>query len=269
MTIKDILVYLDNDKDCENRVEAAARLCKYYDAHIAGLYVTRTLNVHPYSYMPAGAFKTLKTHAEEKRAEAKKVFIDKTNAENIGGKFRDSQDHLLNTLCVQSRYADLLIIPRRYNGESDLNQEYLEADTIMGAACPILVLPEGQSALAYPPKKVMLAWDGSHECARALHLALPMLTKASELDVVSVSSNETEANDIALHLTRHGIDATVHLLEGSSFDAGSLLLKQAIALKSDLIVMGAFGHTRLREQILGGATKYILSHSPLPILFAH
>lgn len=271
MNIKDILVYLDNDKDCAFRIQAAVQLSQFYNAHLTGLYVMRTMNVHPYpyTYLPASAFESFLADANEKKDEAREVFTQKINANGVNGEFRSSDGNLVDTLHINSRYVDLLLIPGSYSSETDINLQYLVSDALMGSTCPVMVLPEAQSLLSQPPQRVMLGWDGSQECSRALRLALPMLEDVESVDVVSISSNEAEAEDIALHITRHGINATVHFVEGSNSDAGRILLEQAEALKSELIVMGAYGHSRLREQILGGATQYMIEHSHLPVLFAH
>ena len=271
MTIKDILVYLDNDDDCAQRVLTAAQLCHYFDAHLTGLYAIRLLNVHHYSYayLSVDAFGALEEHASEQCDEAKTVFIEKANMGDASGAFHAVKGEIIEPLGIQSRYTDILIIPSQHVTNKKLNPRYSVSDILLAAACPVLVLPENHSPINIPLQRVLLAWDGSHECARALKSALPMLVKAAEVDVVSVSSSKEDADDIALHITRHGIKANVHLVEGSTFDAGSTLLKQAENLNSQLIVMGAYGHSRLREQVLGGTTHHILHHARLPVLFSH
>ncbi len=271
MTIKDVLVYLDNDDDCAQRVLSAAQLCHYFDAHLTGLYAIRLLNIHhyPYAYLPADAFGALEAHATEQCDEAKAVFIEKANMGDASGEFRAVKGEIIEPLGIQSRYTDILVVPSHNVTNKKLNPRYIVSDVLLAAACPVLVLPENHSPIDLPLQRVLVAWDGSHECARALKSALPILVKTVEVDVVSVSSSKQDADDIAQHITRHGIKTNVHLVEGSSFDAGSTLLKHAESLNSQLIVMGAYGHSRLREQVLGGATQHILHHSSLPILFSH
>lgn len=271
MTIKDVLVYLDNDDDCGNRIRAAVALCQHFNAHLTGLYVMRTLYAqpYPYTYIAAGAYEQFETNAEEHRDEVRAEFRSITEAKDIVGEFRVEASQLLRSLDTHSRYNDLLVIPREYENKTNLNRDYDVSDILLGTNCPVLVLPEGPSSLSGAPKRIMLAWDGGQECARALRLALPMLSEKDSIDVVSISLGGSEADDIAAHLSRHGIDTTVHILEGSSFEAGSVLLKQATFLKSELIVMGAYSHSRLRERLIGGVTRYMQEHSHLPIVFSH
>ena len=271
MTIKDILVYLDNDDDCAQRVLSAAQWCHYFDAHLTGLYAIRLLNIHhyPYAYLPATAFEALEAHATEQCDEAKAVFVENANMGDASGEFRAVKGEIIGPLEIQSRYTDILVVPNQHANNKKMNPRYLVSDILLAAACPVLVLPEDHSPVTLPLQRVLVAWDGSHECARALKSALPMLAKTEEVDVVSVSSNKQDADDIAQHISRHGIKTNIHLVEGSSFDAGSTLLKHAENLNSQLIVMGAYGHSRLREQVLGDATQHTLHHARLPILFSH
>lgn len=126
------------------------------------------------------------------------------NGSVINGEFRSIKDHLIDTFHVNNRYVDLLVIPRGDISGSKLYPVYMASDILMGASCPVLVLHEGESLLSLPLQRVMLGWDGSQECARALRLALSMLTNVESVDVVSVSSsNETEKDLFAHHSSRY------------------------------------------------------------------
>ncbi len=273
MAFKSLLVYLDNDLKCADRVTTAASLSHCLNAHLAGVYIMQTIELYAYhqTYIPMGAYESMLALANEKRDLAKTEFTKTMTAENINAEFRTTEGRFINTLDVQSRYADLLVLPQRLVGDSDFSPEFNIADILLSVACPMLVLPEsdGQPSLTRLPQRVMIAWDGSRESARALRDALPLLAETKNVDVVSVSSNETEATDIALHIARHGIETQVHLVEGSSNDAGETLINQAMYLNSELIIMGAYGHSRMREQILGGTTRHMLENSQLPLLFSH
>jgi nucleotide-binding universal stress UspA family protein len=271
MAIKDVLVYLDNDTNCANRISATAKLCSKLGAHLAGLYSYRMLKVHPYpyAYLPNSAFENMDEKASQQHVETKALFAKNTAAEDISGEFRTVKDQLSTALSIQSRYADLLVVPGRHGKNSNLNHEFQLSEILPISACPVLVLPEDEPAPAQLPKRILVAWNGSHESARALSLAMPILSQAEQVDLVSVASNEAEATDIAKHLTYHGIKVNVHPVEGSRFNAGKTLLNQAMTLESELVVMGAYGHSRFLEQILGGATEYMLDHANLPVLFSH
>lgn len=123
--------------------------------------------------------------------------------------------------------------------------------------------------------RILVAWNGSRESARALAEALPYLCKAKEATVVVVGGDspaELQAvlgKDAVNHLRHHGITAVLHHAMMRDNDMGATLIVEAKRLKADLIVMGGYGHSRLREWLLGGATYKLLHKSPVPLLIAH
>jgi len=270
MAIKDVLVYVDNDKACGNRVLTAAHLCTHFDAHLAGLYVMHNKLIPAYhnEFTAAVNYAIIEEKYVEQQESAKLIFPRITTAACILGEFRAVEGNVTDNLGVQSRYVDLLLMPRHQDYDSNLNIKYQLGSVLLSSACPVLVLPDSKP-ITLPPQRVMVGWDGSRESAAALRAALPMLAQVEKIDVVSVSSDETEATAIATYISRHGIIAETHLIDTSKNGVGQVLLEQATKLRSQLLVMGAYGHSRIRELVLGGATKYILEHAQLPVLFMH
>ena len=122
----------------------------------------------------------------------------------------------------------------------------------------------------------MIAWNASREAARAVKNAMPFLERAEAVDVVTFhphtgrdAHGELPGADIALHLARHGIQVDVQRLDCDDIDVGNALLSHAADRGSDLLVMGCYGHSRLREWVLGGATRTILQSMTVPIVMAH
>ncbi len=122
----------------------------------------------------------------------------------------------------------------------------------------------------------MVAWNASREAARAVRDAMPLLEQSQSVDLVTFrpkssqgAHGELPGADIALHLTRHGINVDVQQLGGTDIDVGNALLSHVADRGSDLLVMGGYGHSRLREFVLGGATRTILSSMTVPVLMAH
>ncbi len=270
MAFKDIQVYTDNDTDCENRVLSAVNLSIHFDAYLTGLYAMRRMSVpaYPGAASSVAVYNAFENSSIEQYELARKLFEEKTLATDIDTKFVMLEGDLVDDIAVQSRYADLLVISQNQNENSNLNMHYQPDNILLSAACPVLLVPDSKP-ITSPPQSAMVAWDGSRECAIALRAALPMLKQVGKVDLVSVSSNEAEAMDITLHINRHGIKAETHFVEGSQASAGKTLLEQADVLGSELLVMGAYGHSRLRQMVLGGATKYVLKNANLPIMFAH
>jgi nucleotide-binding universal stress UspA family protein len=123
---------------------------------------------------------------------------------------------------------------------------------------------------------VVVAWDASREAARAVSDALPILEKASSVTVVTVNPRERDYGhgdvpgaDIAVYLARHGVKVDVQRIDARDIDVGNMLLSHVANDSADLLVMGAYGHSRLREVVLGGATRTILGEMTVPVLMSH
>ena len=270
MSIKDIIVYVDNDKNCEFRLESAANLCKSHDAQLTGLYLLQKISIPVYAgaYVPVEVFDANDEQTIKLRDQAEALFTAKCEAAKISSRFSAVEGDVCSELNRSSRYADLLVVPQRKNDRFDFNPYYQLSDVLLGSACPILLLPDNKPP-ALPARTALLAWDGERECARALKAAMPLLSQIEKIDVLSINCNNNEAKDIADHIRQHNIKAEVHSIENSQHDIGAILLEQTATLDSQMIIMGAYGHSRIRELMLGGATRHILENAQLPVLFSH
>jgi nucleotide-binding universal stress UspA family protein len=176
---------------------------------------------------------------------------------------------LPDLLVDYARLRDLTMIavPEAYD------QVYAEA-VIFGSGRPTLVLPETPRSRPFELGTVAVAWDFSRAAARAISDALPFLEKARKVRVVTVTDEKHmdpkhSAEELAKNLARHEIDIVLDRVEANGKPIGSVLESYTLSHQADLLVMGAYGHSRLRQFILGGATKSFLSKPPLPILFSH
>nr|WP_222532949.1 universal stress protein [Azospirillum sp. 412522] len=127
-----------------------------------------------------------------------------------------------------------------------------------------------------PPRRVLVAWDGSREAARAVHDGLPLIRTADEVIVLIADAGRRDGRfgnrpgaGLLTHLGRHGVNARVKTVESGGKGIADVVLAQADDEQVDLIVMGGYGHSRLREMILGGVTRRMLERMTLPVLFAH
>ncbi|RFB76471.1 universal stress protein [Methylovirgula sp. 4M-Z18] len=166
------------------------------------------------------------------------------------------------------RLFDLIIIEQAYGEQIGERARMIEA-AIFEAARPVLLVPNIQTT---PPslKTILVAWDGSAPAARALDDALPLLVRANHVEIVEVVTKSSVPCDEATlmrHLARHGVDA-VFRQTPSTGDIGNTLLSHAADVGADLLVMGAYGHSRLREAFLGGATRTILECMTIPVLMS-
>lgn len=168
-----------------------------------------------------------------------------------------------------ARLRDLTItsVPVSYD------QWYAET-IIFESGKPTLVVPERPRAKPFDLKTVVVAWDFSRAAARAIADAIPLLEKAKQVRIVTVTNEKIfdskhSAEELAKNLSRHGIDVILDKVDAEGRAIGKVLEAEVASCNADILVMGAYGHSRFREFVLGGATKSLLSKPPIPILFSH
>jgi nucleotide-binding universal stress UspA family protein len=159
--------------------------------------------------------------------------------------------------------------------EGDQLQHWYAESLIFGSGRPVVILPRvSKRGTGFELGRVAVAWDFSQTASRAVADALPILEKAKRIDVVTFTNEKVipgkrSGADLAKNLAHHGIDASVETVDAAGSRIGEVLNAYAHAHQTDLLVMGAYGHSRVREFILGGATKSMLSRPPIPILLSH
>jgi nucleotide-binding universal stress UspA family protein len=177
-------------------------------------------------------------------------------------------DNAMEALAQALRVFDLNIVEQAYGKKSDARPRTIET-MVFDIGRPVLIVPYIQKQSA-SLGSVLVAWDGSAPAARALGDAVPILKRADRVEVVRIGGKESERQKGAMvtkHLARHGIDAVFKQIP-SSGDVGDTLLSHAVDVDADFLVMGAFGHSRLREAIFGGATRTLLQSMTLPVLLS-
>lgn len=172
----------------------------------------------------------------------------------------------LKDLALHARYADLTIVGQASPGASDHVTE-----TLMRVGRPLLAVPR-HGRFPRIGNRVLVAWNASREATRAVFDSLPLLAGAANVTVMTMDAEDGDrvpGADIGLTLARHGIKVDVVHSTLGDIDAGNALLSRAADQGADLLVMGAFGHSPLREKMLGGATRHILDHMTVPVLLSH
>lgn len=280
MTLKNLLVHVDNGSACDKRLEAAIALATAFDAHLAALMLVAEPHVPPALgvHIPADLL-TGQREASGKEAEA---VLEKVRAlgdkAGIAIETRHEWvmiDDFAAAFARQARHADLSIVGQVDPDAGDVDAELIAEAAFMQSGRPTLVIPY-IGARKLPPARVLIAWDGSREAARAVGDAMPFLTGAKSVTVLVVDAaslkglvGEQPGADLATHLARHGIEAEVVSMASGGIGVGNVIVGQASDTGADLVVMGGYGHSRLRELILGGATQSILDHMPVPTLLSH
>jgi nucleotide-binding universal stress UspA family protein len=188
----------------------------------------------------------------------------------LSASFREVVADATNTLVSLARYCDVSV----FAPDGDASPWGQIGDTIVGAGRPVVLATTSLAGLSAPV--VALAWKETGESARAVSAAMPLLAKARQVNVMSASESsgtfkptQNSANALATLLRGHGLTVHVETMECGDRDPGSLLLEQAVALKSDLLVAGAYGHARVRQFIFGGFTQLMLRQTKLPVLLQH
>lgn len=182
---------------------------------------------------------------------------------------------LNEVLARLARTCDLVISAKPYGpGHSTLAVAVVEA-TLFGTGAPVLIIPEGSPDTGHAPERIIVAWNESDQAFAAIRAAMPLLKAAAHVDIVMIEppSHSPERSDpggaICTMLSRHGVHAEVSILARTLPRVSDTLLRFARDKGAEAIVMGAYGHSRLREAILGGATRDMMEQTTLPLLMAH
>ncbi len=279
--IKDLLIPCVNADSERGPVAAATAIARAFEAHVAML-VTVDVPAPMPSDWGAMAYDVYARLHEEARNRAK------ARAESLRAKFAQAEVPIevrtaeavslypQNTAALQARYADLTILPAMPRGgeERMFVHDYFH-DVLRQSGRPVLVVPDGATA-TLPPRRAVIAWKPTREASRAIAGAMPLLKKAEAVDVLVIDPVVAESAhggepgaDIAAHLARHGLKVEVVTRPSMNFSVAYALLDYARHAGADLLVAGGYGHSRLREALLGGTTRELLETTHLPVLFAH
>lgn len=276
MGLKDLLVHVDNDPACSVRVDVAAVLAARHEAHLTGLHPMGWPRLPGYVELelPATFLDEQRRQLEGLARQAEQRFHEATRRRGIQGEWRVDMGDIIGITKLHARYADLTILGQGIDlKDAPYDLRFLPQELALGVGRPVLVVPR-YGTFDTVGERVLVAWNGSREATRAVHDALPILKLATTVTVLSIdperdTGERLPSADIALHLARHGVAAEGMSTLGLDISVGDLLLSRAADLGADLIVMGAYGHSRVREIVLGGATRTILQHMTVPVLMSH
>jgi nucleotide-binding universal stress UspA family protein len=280
MGFKNLLVQIDGGKAAARRIDAAIGLAHGFDAHLTGLMVVGEPQIPGFvmAQMPAGAWdQTLR----QLRLQAEAVADGFIAAAERAGLTADCRiDSALETevariVALHARHADLAILGQADPDDPQPGGAGLIGDVVLSAGRPVLAIPYIGAGPTLG-ERVLVAWDGGREAARALNDALPFLKRAKTVSVVAINASRrpyghgSQAGaDIALHLARHGVKVQAEALEIPDVSVGDALLSRLADAAADLLVMGAYGRSRFSETILGGATRTILGAMTVPVFMSH
>jgi nucleotide-binding universal stress UspA family protein len=281
MQLKDILVHLDATEQAHARLALAAQLAREHDAHLTGLgIVDLVLPITMAADASGGAvladlLETMRQQALEQAALTQAMFQETLRREGLAGGWRLVEGAAAETLALHARYADLVVLGQHDPAGSQPDSTALLEAALFDSGRPVLVVPHA-GRFGRVGQRVLVGWNASREAARAVHDALPLLAQAASVTLLVVNPRrgpdghgEEPGADMAAHLARHGLKVRAELAVLPEVADADALLNRAAELSADLLVVGAYGHSRLREFVLGGVTRTLLAQMTLPVLMAH
>ena len=281
MRLKDLMVIISNNDTSDKRLDVAIALAEKLEAHLSALLLVP----EPFNPTVAGVplpVQLIEQQRQQIEAEAKATIehvTQKGNNSNINLEIRQETGYYEqwpSLLARQARHADLCIIGQaNSNDDSDYEADMLIEAAFMQTGRPSLIIPY-IGARQLPPERVIVCWDGSREASRALHDSLPLIEGAKETTLLIVDPESLSTSvgalpgaDIGAHLARHGINVDIKTIVSGRLSVGETILSEITNEGADLVVMGGYGHSRLREMVLGGATRELLKSMTVPVLMSH
>jgi nucleotide-binding universal stress UspA family protein len=276
MSYKTILAYLNDTRRAEAILEPAIQLAARNNAHLIGLHVYAGVPAPPVP-LPFGTdlVKAVAAAELKETEEIKGIFARMTANQPFVAEWRAEKGphpDPTSVVIAHSRAADLIV-----TGQTDPDWEATPLVDIaerlaLGCGRPVLVVPY---VGRYPEigRNVVVAWKASRESARAAFDALPILVQAEQVQILEIGEagrDGTSAdNTLAVALARHGIKPTVRTSIAGEISIGDEILSRLADMGADLLVMGAYGHSRMRELVFGGVTRHIARHMTVPTLLSH
>lgn len=267
--MKSILLHIHDDRGQDQRLAAALDLARLHGSHIACAQVLR-----PPMRDPLGGLYASPPLREAHRArlEEQRTRIElRLKSEEVSWDWELMEGHATDILISRGRLADLLVLSRddRRSGESP-EPLPIAADVVMHVRAPALVVPPAMERFRADGPAVV-AWNGSIEAAHSLRLALSFLRLSAEVHIVTVANDAVELSSARAgrYLARHGVRSELHEWPRMGRDIAQTLLEAARDLGAGCLVTGAYGHSRLRETVLGGVTRDLLARTSTPLLLTH
>lgn len=284
MSVKTILLHLAGedpaDAGAKARFASAETLARRFDARVIGLAIAAPF--YPIGLEGSGAMSDLYAKiAAESEEGAKARAAAFTASAETAGLASEARTAIApgggagSVFALHGRYADLSLVAKPVDGDGGLSRRVLEG-ALFETGRPVIVLPESQADFSEGALgRVMIAWDGRKEAARAVTDALPLLASAATVEICVVEGalsggdlGEDPGADCARWLAHHGVSTNVQQIS-RSFGVARALLDRAANSGAQMIVMGGYGHSRLSEAIFGGVTETILSEAAVPLFMAH
>ncbi len=275
MTIRRILVHVEPGAAGERRLKYALSMAREFGADLTGISVLLSPAAMAYAMMGEAQILAAASDASERScAAARELFEQATADTGIKVEWHEAAGIPAEVVRAEAALADLVILGRsdRHDPDSAF-YDLSPADVILGCGRPVLVVPSNGPE-EFRAVRTLVAWKSTPQAARAVHDALPILETGLEVVLAEIVDDrsarpyEVSAEAMANHLRAHGLKVAIRRIARAG-DAGDLLIQLAEENRCDLIVAGAYGHSRFREWALGGVTYSLLHHANIPCLLSH
>lgn len=280
MPLKKILVHVDHLETGERRLRGAVNLARLFDASLTALFVDSwalwaSASVYGPEITPA-LIESQKSVSESQQLRAKESFDRVCATGKVPMKWLVNEGDPAGRICANAHVNDLIVMGAG-SGEYLTGPGLLD-QVVLGAGLPVLLLPDGflSTNVEYDFKRIFVGWNNSREAARAIRDALPFFHKADTVLIATVVPETEERQEpeelpmLREYLETHNLVVETEIITHTPpATNGEVLLETAAAKQADMLVMGAYGHSRWREIVLGGTTRYVLKHANLPVLMSH
>ena len=273
MAYKEIVVHVAPDERAPQRLDAAVELAERHDGKVIGLYVLTRLVVPGFASfeLSTEVYKRLDTEQRALAEEAERRFGQRMAKSTAASEWRLTTGEAVDAVTTSAHYADITVV-----GQTDPDDSHSVAgmadSVVLGAGGPVLVWPYA-GTFSVNAETVMLAWNGTREAKRALSDAMPLMQQAEKVIVLGIDTGDGKhipGADVSAYLARHGVNAEArHTVSSSDLGASDALLSEISDHGANLLVMGGYGHHRMREVLLGGVTRDILRQMTVPVLMSH
>lgn len=263
--MKTILLYVEDVSGMEARFQAALSLARQQGAHLTCLQLMPVPNFPMETAFAGASFDRLVQSIEEPARAQRATLEERLGSENVSWDWQVQMGAPAIEILSSAHLTDVIVVG---TGDGVLSSSVVGALIVHGHM-PILVVPS--DANSYDPSgSIMIAWNGSPEAANAIRCGLPLLRAASDVHIVAIDEDSPgfPAADVATYLSRHAIHAEVHEREAEP-SVEEALKTAARELGAATIIMGGYGHSRMRELVFGGVTRAMLQSCPVPLLLSH
>lgn len=275
--LREIVVFVDGSSAATGILDFAGAIAKEHGARLIGAFVqpepalstaetfARGMGIHEVA-------QALQSKLEDVEAGYRAAFERVVQHNGLGSEWR-SLLHFSSEVAVNAYYADLVVIGRPESAAPSASPSGLAESLVLSSGRPVLLFPRDSKVSQV--RRVELAWNTTREAVRAAADALPLLARAEAVEVLVIdpqrhkeSHGQEPGADIARHLARHGAQVGVRRVSSEGKNVGQLMLSQAAAFKADLLVMGAYGHSQVREWVFGSVTRTVLYEASVPVLMS-